>query len=63
MAAKQNHYVNELCPVHLDQARRAPVNSPVAEDEATSLRGLTGSLCHATANTRPDLAAKAGELQ
>ena len=61
--ACQKGYVEAILPIHVVRDRRQSPESPVNASELTSLRGLIGSLQYAVTHTRPDLAAKLGEIQ
>ena len=59
----QGEYVEAIESINVPKARRQQLNDPITDQEKTSLRGLSGSLSYAAVNTRPELAAKVGEIQ
>eukprot|EP00439_Symbiodinium_sp_Y106_P054612 s3577_g7.t1 len=61
--ASQGEYVRNICQIDVGRPRRANPEAPVTEAERSKLRGLVGSLQYAVTHTRPDMAAKLGELQ
>ena len=61
--ASQSDYVNGIPQIDIGRPRRQEPNSPVSELERSKLRGLVSSLQYAASHTRPDIAAKVGELQ
>jgi hypothetical protein len=61
--ACQEDYVNSIASIEIGKHRRSTPQEPVSEPEMSRLRGLIGSLQYATTNTRPDMAAKLGEIQ
>ena len=61
--ACQEDYVNSITSIEIGKHRRSTPKEPVSEPEMSRLRGLIGSLQYATTNTRPDMAAKLGEIQ
>ena len=56
-------YVEKIPPISLGKGRRDDPESLVTEDGRTSFRSLNGALQYAAVHSRPDLAAKIGELQ
>ena len=61
--ACQKHYIESILPIHVARDRRCHPESTLTAPERTSLRGLIGSLQYAVTHTRPDLAARLGEVQ
>ena len=61
--ASQADYVHRILPIDIGKPRREQASSPVTDSEKSKLRGLVGSLQYAVTHTRPDLAAKLGEVQ
>ena len=61
--ANQKEYVHHIPHIDIGRYRRQTPQSLVTEQERTKLRGLVGSLQFAVTHTRPDLAARVGELQ
>eukprot|EP00435_Cladocopium_sp_Y103_P014084 s526_g3.t1 len=61
--ANQGDYVHAIPCIEIGKHRRSLSHEPVTESEMTCLRGLIGSLQYATTHTRPDMAAKLGEIQ
>ena len=59
----QREYLERISPIQIPKHRRAEPLSPVTESERQEIRQLCGSLQYASVNTRPDLAAKIGEVQ
>ena len=61
--ATQSEYVHAIPQIDVGRPRRMVPDSPINESERTKLRGVIGSLQYAVTHTRPDLAARLGELQ
>jgi hypothetical protein len=61
--ASQDEYIHQIPHIDIGRPRRATPDSPVSPSELTKLRGLIGSLQYAVTHTRPDMAAKLGEIQ
>ena len=61
--ASQSDYVHRIPSIDIGRLRRQDLDAPVNEDERTKLRGLVGSLQYAVTHTRPDVAARLGEVQ
>ncbi|CAE7196797.1 unnamed protein product, partial [Symbiodinium sp. CCMP2456] len=61
--ASQSEYVHKIPHIDVGRHRRQSPDVAVNEDERTKLRGLIGSLQYAVTHTRPDIAARLGELQ
>ncbi|CAE7225513.1 RE1 [Symbiodinium sp. CCMP2592] len=61
--ASQGEYVKNIPQLDIGRARRMQPAAPVTENERSRLRGIIGSLQYAVTHTRPDMAAKLGELQ
>ncbi|CAE7362313.1 RE1 [Symbiodinium sp. CCMP2592] len=61
--ASQSDYVHRIPSIDIGRLRRQDLDAPVNEDERTKLRGLIGSLQYAVTHTRPDVAARLGEVQ
>ena len=59
----QGSYLQKIAPIEIPRARRSELESEVTEPERQQLRRLCGSLQYAAVHTRPDLAAKTGQLQ
>ena len=59
----QREYVESIPSIHISRERRRDPKSETTEDEKTLLRAINGSFQYAAVHTRPDLAAKDGELQ
>lgn len=59
----QHQYLKKIEPIDVPRNRRAEPNAPLSETEQQRLRQLCGSLQYAAVHTRPDLAAKVGQLQ
>ena len=59
----QIEYIERIQPLEIPRHRRAQLNSPITSEETTQLRSVVGALQYAAVHTRPDLAAKIGELQ
>ena len=56
-------YIEKISPIALGKGRRDDPESLITEGERTSFRSLIGALQYAAVHSRPDLAAKVGELQ
>ncbi|CAE7708982.1 GIP [Symbiodinium sp. CCMP2592] len=61
--ASQGEYVRNIPQIDIGRSRRVNPEALVTESERSKLRGLVGSLQYAVTHTRPDMAAKLGELQ
>ena len=61
--ACQTSYIEGILPIQIFRDRRLTPEDPLSPSEMTSLRGLIGSLQYAVTHTRPDLAARLGEVQ
>eukprot|EP00435_Cladocopium_sp_Y103_P004696 s6476_g1.t1 len=61
--ANQRDYIRAILPIEVGKHRRNNLQETVTEKEMSNLRGLIGSLQYATTHTRPDMAAKLGEIQ
>ena len=61
--ATQQDYVRQIPHIDVGRTRRLRPEEPVSHTELTKLRGLIGSLQYASTHTRPDIAAKLGEIQ
>ncbi len=61
--ASQEDYVRQIPAIDIGKTRRQNPESPISEEELSKLRGLIGSLQYAVSHTRPDMAAKLGEIQ
>lgn len=61
--ASQSDYVHNIHPIDIGRSRRQTPEVEVTEVEKSKLRGLVGSLQYAVTHTRPDIAAKLGEVQ
>lgn len=61
--AFQQEYVKNIQAIDIGRIRRQNPESVVTEMELNKLRGLIGSLQYAVTHTRPDMAAKLGEVQ
>ena len=59
----QIEYVEKIQPLEIPRHRRTNLDSQITAQETTQLRSLVGALQYAAVHTRPDLAAKVGELQ
>ena len=59
----QAEFAESINPIHIPRNRRQDPKAATTEEEKTALRAITGSLQYAAVHTRPDLAAKVGELQ
>ena len=56
-------YVEKIPPISIAKQRRQQTLATVSESERSELRSLVGALQYAAVHTRPDIAAKVGELQ
>ena len=63
LGMSQEEYVKKISPLQIPKHRRVEPAAAVADEEKQSLRQICGSLQYAAVNTRPDLAAKVGEIQ
>ena len=61
--ASQEEYVKNIQAIDIGRTRRQTPESAVTETELNKLRGLIGSVQYAVTHTRPDMAAKLGEVQ
>ncbi|OLP77921.1 Copia protein [Symbiodinium microadriaticum] len=61
--ASQSEYVHRIPQIDIGRNRRQFPEAAVNEEERTKLRGLIGSVQYAVTHTRPDIAARLGELQ
>lgn len=61
--ASQDAYVRSIPHIDVGRTRRQNVDDQANEAEQSKLRGLIGSLQYAVTHTRPDMAAKLGEIQ
>eukprot|EP00435_Cladocopium_sp_Y103_P027437 s224_g6.t1 len=59
----QMGYIQKIEPIEVPKVRRQDPEMEVSEIERQHLRRLCGSLQYAAVHTRPDLAAKTGQLQ
>ena len=59
----QARYLEKIEPLSIPKHRRSDPSAVVTEEERQGLRQVCGSLQYAAVHTRPDLAAKCGELQ
>ena len=55
--------MRQIAAIDIGKNRRLSPDSPISESELSKLRGVIGSLQYAVSNTRPDIAAKFGEVQ
>ena len=60
---EQSSYIQKISPVEIPRNRRQDPKSSLTDTETQMLRQICGSLQYAAVHTRPDLAAKVGELQ
>ena len=63
IVASQKDYVRNIPAINVGKNRRDQPDSPASEDEVTKLRAIIGSLQYAATHTRPDVAARLGEVQ
>jgi hypothetical protein len=61
--ASQEEYVKSIPAIDIGKHRRQTPDASVSDDELSKLRGVIGSLQYAVTHTRPDMAAKLGEVQ
>ncbi|CAE7423916.1 RE1 [Symbiodinium sp. CCMP2592] len=61
--ASQGEYIRQVLPIDVGRNRRQNPESPATEEERSKLRGFVGSVQYAVTHTRPDIAAKLGEIQ
>ena len=61
--ASQEDYVRSIPAIDVGRPRRQTPAALVNDGELNKLRGLIGSLQYAVSHTRPDIAAKLGEVQ
>ena len=61
--ASQEDYVRSIPAIDVGRLRRQTPADSVNDSELNKLRGLIGSLQYAVSHTRPDIAAKLGEVQ
>jgi hypothetical protein len=61
--ASQEDYVKSIPAIDIGKHRRQTPDASVSEEELSKLRGVIGSLQYAVTHTRPDMAAKLGEVQ
>ncbi|CAE7339420.1 GIP [Symbiodinium natans] len=61
--ASQSSYVRNIPQIDIGRPRRMTPEAQINESERSKLRGLVGSLQYAVTHTRPDIAAKLGEVQ
>eukprot|EP00435_Cladocopium_sp_Y103_P015740 s2941_g3.t2 len=59
----QIEYIERISPVTIEKSRRLQPGSPLTQTERSSLRSIVGALQYAAVHSRPDIAAKVGELQ
>eukprot|EP00435_Cladocopium_sp_Y103_P063936 s917_g25.t1 len=59
----QDSYIQKISPIEIPRYRRQQVQSSLTPTEVQQLRQICGSLQYSAVHTRPDLAAKVGELQ
>ena len=59
----QADYIRQIPGIDIGRPRRQVPEAPINDSELSKLRGLIGSLQYAVTNTRPDMAAKLGEVQ
>ena len=59
----QIEYIERIQPLEIPRHRRTQLGSQITAEETTQLRSSVGALQYAAVHTRPDLAAKIGELQ
>ena len=61
--ASQADYIHKIMAIDVGKTRREQSNAPANDAEISKLRGLIGSLQYAVTHTRPDLAARLGDIQ
>ena len=59
----QDSYIQKIDPIEIPRNRRTQSQENLTPTETQRLRQLCGSLQYAAVHTRPDLAAKVGEIQ
>ena len=59
----QRSYMKKISPIDVPKKRRSEPDAPLSDTERQHLRALCGSIQYAAVHTRPDLAAKVGQLQ
>lgn len=59
----QADYIRQIPGIDIGRSRRQQPDSPINDHELSKLRGIIGSLQYAVTHTRPDIAAKLGEVQ
>eukprot|EP00435_Cladocopium_sp_Y103_P004756 s3346_g1.t1 len=59
----QDSYIQKIAPIEIPRHRRMQSQESLTPTETQRLRQLCGSLQYAAVHTRPDLAAKVGEVQ
>ena len=59
----QNKYIEKISPIQIPKMRRQEPSSPLSPDEVSAVRSLVGAIQYAAVHTRPDIAARVGELQ
>ena len=59
----QGSYIEKIGPIVLGKGRQDDPEALISESERTASRSLIGALQYAAVHSRPDLAAKIGELQ
>lgn len=60
---EQSSYIQKISRIEIPRSRRVDPKSPLTATETQMLRQKCGSIQYAAVHTRPDLAAKVGELQ
>ena len=60
---EQKSYIQKISPIEIPRSRRVDPKSSLTAAEVQMLRQICGSLQYSAVHTRPDLAAKVGELQ
>ncbi|CAL1129202.1 unnamed protein product [Cladocopium goreaui] len=59
----QIDYIEKIRPIEIPKQRRTNAEAALSPSEVTQLRSLVGALQYAAVHTRPDIAAKVGEIQ
>ena len=59
----QDSYIQKISPIEIPKSRRQQPKDTLSTTEVQSLPQICGNLQYAAVHTRPDLAAKVGELQ
>eukprot|EP00435_Cladocopium_sp_Y103_P068204 s25_g31.t1 len=59
----QDAYIQKITPIEIPRSRRLQTQESLTPTETQQLRQLCGSLQYEAVHTRPDLAAKIGEVQ